>query len=217
MTPKSENVKTARPYHAPRRAEQAARTRRSILDAARDLFTAHGYAATSIAEVAQHAGVAIDTIYATVGRKPDLMRELVESAISGTDHPVPAEERDYVQRTIAAPTARQKFATYAEGVVAIHQRLAPTFLALRNAAATDPDCADLWKQISERRATNMQRLAADLRGTREIRADLTDEQVADIIWTMNAAEYFDLLRQRGWTPERIGPWLADAWARLLLT
>ena len=34
---------------------------------------------------------------------------------------------------------------------------------------------------------------------------------------MNAAEYFDLLAQRGWTPERIGEWLADAWTRLLLT
>jgi AcrR family transcriptional regulator len=217
VTPKSENVKTTRPYHAPRRAEQAARTRRSILDAGRDLFTLQGYAATSIAEIAQHAGVAIDTIYATVGRKPDLMRELVESAISGTDYPVPAEERDYVQRTIAAATAREKFATYAEGIIAIHRRLAPTFLALRDAAVSDPDCASLRKQISERRATNMRRFAADLRSTGEIRADLTDDQVADIIWTMNAAEYFDLLHQRGWTPERIRSWLADAWARLLLT
>jgi AcrR family transcriptional regulator len=217
VTPKSENVKATRPYHAPRRAEQAARTRRSILTAARELFTLHGYAATSVAEIAQHAGVATDTIYATIGRKPDLMRELVESAISGTDNPVPAEERDYVQRTIAAATAREKFATYADGIVAIHQRLAPTFLALQAAAASDPDCAALWKQISERRATNMRRFAADLRCTGEIRADLTDDQVADIIWTMNAAEYFDLLHQRGWTPEHVRRWLADAWARLLLT
>jgi AcrR family transcriptional regulator len=217
VTPKSKNVKGTRPYHAPRRAEQAARTRRSILDAARELFTVHGYAATSIAEIAQHAGVAIDTIYATIGRKPDVMRELVESAISGTDYPVPAEERDYVRRTIAAATAREKFVTYAEGVVAIHQRLAPTFLALHDAAASDPDCAALRKQISERRATNMRRFAADLRSTGEIRADLTDDQVADIIWTMNAAEYFGLLHQRGWTPERIGAWLSDAWTRLLLT
>lgn len=217
VTPKSENVKSTRAYHAPRRAEQAARTRRSILDAARELFALHGYGATSIAEIAQQAGVAIDTIYATVGRKPDLMRELVESAISGTDYPVPAEERDYVQRTIAAPTAREKFATYAEGIVAIHQRLAPTFRSLHDAAVSDSDCARLWKQISERRATNMRRFAADLRSTGEIRADLTDDQVADIIWTMNAAEYFSLLHQRGWSPERIGPWLADAWARLLLT
>jgi len=216
VTPTPHHVKTTRQYNAPRRAEQAARTRRAILDAARELFVSQGYSASTIAEIAARAEVAVDTIYATIGRKPALMRELVESAISGTDHPVPAEERDYVQRTIQAPTAREKFAAYADGLVAIHRRLAPIFLSLRDAAAHDPDCAALWKEISERRAANMVRFAGDLRATGEIRADLADDEVADVIWSMNAAEYFDLLRRRGWTPERIGHWLADAWARLLL-
>jgi AcrR family transcriptional regulator len=217
VTPKSEKVKTPRKYDAPRRAEQAARTHAAILTAAGDLFATRGYTATTIAAIAQQAGVAVDTIYATIGRKPALMRQLVESAISGTDHPLPAEERDYVQRTIAAPTARQKLAVYAEGLVAVQARLAPTFLALRNAAANDADCAALWVEISQRRAGNMLRFAANLRSTGEIRADLTDQDVADIIWTMNAAEYFDLLHQRGWTTEQIRTWLSDAWTRLLLT
>jgi AcrR family transcriptional regulator len=216
VTPRPRPVKTTRQYNAPRRAEQAARTRRAILDAARELFVAHGYTASTIAEIAAQAHVAIDTIYATIGRKPTLMRELVEAAISGTDRAVPAEERDYVQRTVQATTALEKFAAYADGIATIHRRLAPIFLSLRDGAAHDPDCAALWKEISERRATNMLRFAGDLRATGEIRADLTDRQVADIIWTMNAAEYFDLLTQRGWTPEHIGAWLADAWARLLL-
>ena len=216
VTPLPRQVKTTRPYHAPRRAEQAARTRRAILDAARDLFVANGYTATTIAEIAARADVAVDTIYATIGRKPALMRELVEAAISGTDHPVPAEEREYVQRTIEATSAREKFAAYADGIVAIHRRLAPIFLSLRDAAAQDRDCAALWQEITERRAANMLRFTTDLRATGELRADLTDRQVADVIWTMNAAEYFDLLTQRGWTPAGIGRWLADAWARLLL-
>jgi len=217
VTPKSEKVNSPRKYDAPRRAEQAARTRRVILAAAQDLFATRGYTATTIAAIAQQAGVAVDTIYATIGRKPALMRVLVESAISGTDHPLPAQERGYVQRTIAAPTARQKFAVYAEGLVAVQARLAATFVALRNAAANDPECAALWAEISQRRAGNMLRFAADLRSTGDIRPDLTDQDVADIIWTMNAAEYFDLLHQRGWTSERIRTWLCDAWTRLLLT
>ncbi len=217
MKPKSEKVNTPRKYDAPRRAEQAARTRRVILAAARDLFATRGYTATTIAAIAQQAGVAVDTIYATIGRKPALMREVVESAISGTDHPLPAQERGYVQRTIAAPTAGQKFAVYAEGLVAVQARLAATFVAVRNAAANDPECAALWAEISQRRAGNMLRFAADLRSTGEIRPDLTDQDVADIIWSMNAAEYFDLLHQRGWTSERIRTWLCDAWTRLLLT
>jgi AcrR family transcriptional regulator len=217
VTPKPEKVKAPRKYDASRRAEQAAHTRHAILAAAGDLFTTRGYTATKIADIAHQAGVAVDTIYATIGRKPALMRQLVESAISGTDHPIPAEERDYVQRTAAAPTAREKFAVYADGLVAIHARLAPTFVALRKAAANDTECAALWGEISERRASNMLRFAADLRSTGEIRADLSDQDVADIIWSMNAAEYFDLLHQRDWTTPQIRNWLADAWARLLLT
>ena len=69
-----------RRYHSPRRAEQAAITRRAILDAARTLFVGNGYAATTVADIASHARVSLDTVYATVGRKPALLRELVETA-----------------------------------------------------------------------------------------------------------------------------------------
>jgi AcrR family transcriptional regulator len=218
----SEDVKAQpagkRSYHSPRRVEQAAATRRAVLTAARELFISQGYTATTIADIATSARVAADTIYATVGRKPALLRELVETAISGTGQAVPADERDYVIRIAAATTAADKIIIYAHAITAIQQRMAPVFLALRDAAATDPDCAGLWAEIAQRRATNMRRFAADLRSTGELRDDLTDDQVADIIWSMNAAEYWDLLvREREWTPTQFANWLTDAWTRLLLS
>jgi AcrR family transcriptional regulator len=221
VRPMSKDVKaqqdSKRSYHSPRRVEQAAATRRAVLTAARELFIRQGYTATTIAEIATSAGVAPDTIYATVGRKPALLRELVETAISGTAQAVPADERDYVIRIGAATTAQDKITIYAHAITAIQQRMAPVFLALRDAAATDPDCGALWAEIALRRATNMRRFAADLRSTGELRDDLTDDQVADIIWSMNAAEYWDLLvRERGWLPAQFAEWLIDAWTRLLL-
>src|SRR6185503_15617068 len=95
-----------RRYHSPRRAEQAVATRRAVLEAARELFIADGYAATTVAGVARRARVAVDTVYATVGRKPELLREVLETAISGTDQAVPAEQRDYVARVRDAKGAR---------------------------------------------------------------------------------------------------------------
>ena len=69
----------------------------------------------------------------------------------------------------------------------------------------------------QRRANNMLRLAADLHATGELRSDLSNEQVADIIWSMNAAEYWVLLvRERSWTADQFAAWLTDAWTRLLL-
>lgn len=213
----AEDVKSPRRYHSPRRAEQAAVTRRAVLAAAREVFVERGYGSATVAEIATRAGVALDTVYASVGRKPALLRELVETALSGGDVAVPAHQRDYVAHVRAAAGAAEKLAIYARAVAAINQRLAAVFLVLRDAAVTDRDCAALWAEISGRRARNMRDLAADLRGTGQLRADLDDGQVADVVWSMNSAEYWDLLvGQRGWSSALVADWLADAWTRLLL-
>jgi AcrR family transcriptional regulator len=206
-----------RGYRSRRRLEQGAATRRAVLEQARRLFVERGYASTTVAEIAAAAGVAVDTVYATVGRKPVLLRELVETSISGEDVAVPAGQRDYVRAVRAAPSAEEKLAIYAEAVTAIQQRLAPIFLALRQAAASDASCAELWAEISRRRAHNMRELAGDLRRTGRLRADLSDGQVADVVWSMNSAEYWVLLvGERGWAPEQFRGWLLDAWSRVLL-
>lgn len=73
-------------------------------------------------------------------------------------------------------------------------------------------------ELADRRAGNLRLFAADLRATGELRTDLTDDEVAEIVWSMTAAEYYLLLvRRRGWTPQRFGEHLRDAWTRLLLT
>ncbi|MBW0115466.1 TetR/AcrR family transcriptional regulator [Pseudonocardia abyssalis] len=212
-----DDVKGRRGYRAPRRAEQAAGTRRAVLDAARELFLAHGYAATTVAQIAERAGVNVDTLYASVGRKPELLREVVETAISGSDRALPAEQRDYVRRIREATGAQMKIEIYAAAVAEMGPRTAPIFTALRDAAGRDPQCARLRTEVTRRRAGNMLLFAADLRATGELRADLTDDEVADIVWSTNSAEYYVLLvHERGWTPERFGAHLADLWCRMLL-
>jgi AcrR family transcriptional regulator len=216
MTGRSKPAK-ARTYHSPRRAEQAAATRTAILSSARELFVSQGYAATTVADIARHAQVAVDTVYATVGRKPAVLRLVLETAISGTDEAVPAPQRDYVARVRAATSARDKISAYVDGLVKAQARLAPVFVALRDAGATDPDSAAQWQQIAQRRARNMLQFAADLRSTGELREDLTDRDVADIIWSMNSSEYWLLLvGERGWTHRRFASYLVDAWTRVLL-
>jgi AcrR family transcriptional regulator len=212
----TEPVKS-RPYHAPRRRESAAQTRRAILDAATRLFAEHGYSAVTMATIATEAGVATDTVYAAIGPKPVLFRLLIERAISGEDEPVTAEERDYVRAIHAEPDARQKLAIYARAIRRIQARLAPLFLALQAAASSELELAALWAEIGERRATNMRRLAAELADTGALRRDISVDEAADVIWSMNAAEFYVLLvQQRGWAPERYEQWLSDAWQRLLL-
>lgn len=176
-----------------------------------------GYARTTVADIARHAQVAVDTVYATIGPKPAVLRQVFETALSGTDEVVPADERDYVARVRAAPTARSKITEYVTGLVAIQARLAPVFLALRDAGSTDPDSAAAWRDIASRRAENMLRFAEDLRSTGELRDDLTDRQVADIIWSMNGPDYWVLLvDERRWSHDQFAAYLIDAWSRVLL-
>lgn len=212
----SDPVKPRR-YRSSVREEQARRTRQAILAAAGNLFGEQGYAATTIAQIAAAAGVAVDTVYASVGAKPVLMRLLMETAISGTDQAVPAEQRDYVRQVRAAATAQDKIRIYAAAVTEINARLAPLHLVLRGAAATAPELAAIRDEISARRAANMRLFAQDLAATGQLRPGLDPDEVADVVWSMNSAEYFTLLvRERGWDQDRFAAWLADAWCRLFL-
>lgn len=208
-------VKT-RSYSSPRRREQAVATRLSVLAAARDLLQDKGYAATTVADVARLAGVSVDTVYASVGRKPELVLAVIDMVLGGTDEPVPADQRDYVQAVRAEPTALGKIEVYAAAVARLVPRTATLQEALRKAGETDADCAATWRRLVTRRAANMRLFAAELRSTGELRDDLTDDEVADVVWSTNAAEYWLLLDQRGWTPARYEALLVDLWRRTLL-
>jgi AcrR family transcriptional regulator len=210
-----EPVKTRR-YASPLREQQAERTRRAVLRAARTLFTTRGYADTSVAEVARRAKVSVDTVYASVGRKPQLLLAVHDMLLGGADEPVPAEERDYVRAIRAAGTAEEKIAVYARALGELLPRTAPLMEALREAARTDAGCAAVWRQVTERRAANMLLFAGDLRRTGRLRQDLTDREVADVVWSTNATEFYALLAARGWDGPRFGALLEDLWTRLLL-
>ena len=209
-------VKRPRYDNTGRRA-QSGQTRQRIIEAAGQLIVSRGYRATTIAEIAATAGVHVDTVYQLVGRKPLILRELIEQAVSGTDHPVAAEERDYVQAIRAETDPAAKLAIYARAVRDTQARMAPLFLALRDASATEPDAAQVWREISGRRAANMRELARDLAHAGGLRAGLSIDEAADTIWATNSSELYVLLTaERGWSPDRYQHWLADTWRRLLL-
>jgi AcrR family transcriptional regulator len=67
-----------RQYQSPVRDEGARQTRQAILAAARELFVAQGYAATSLAEIAGAADVARPTVFAAFGSKPAILRQLLD-------------------------------------------------------------------------------------------------------------------------------------------
>ena len=206
-----------RKYDSRSRVEAAKATRETIIDAARRLFLERGYAAATMPAIAEAAGTALDTVYASVGKKPALFRLLIEMAISGSDVPVRAEERDYVRAIRAEREAARKLQLYAAALCVIQPRLAPLIRVLQGAASLDPELDALWHSISRRRAQNMRLLASELAATGRLRSDVSESKAADIIWSMNSPEFYLLLvEQRCWSVEEYGAWLGEAWIRLLL-
>jgi len=213
----NEVVKRRRQYDATSRQTRSAATRQRIIDAARDLILEGGYRATTIAAIAARAEVNSDSVYALVGRKPVVLRELIEQALSGTDHAVAGEDRAHIRAMREENDPAKKLAIYARGTCQVHQRLAPLFLALRDASSTEPEAQQVWQEISERRATNMRRLVKDLRDSGGLRRGLSIEESADIVWATNSPELYVLLvGERGWPVKRFEKWLAESWCRLLL-
>ena len=206
-----------RAYESQARRDAANATRKRILNAAQRIFLKNGYAATTMAQIAQDAECNIDTVYATVGKKPALFRLLIEMAISGTDGAVSAEEREYVQAIRQEADAARKLQIYATALGSIQPRLAPLFQVLRSAAELDAALKKVWCEMSQRRTKNMRFLTADLAATGSLRPGLSVEKAADIIWSMNSPEFYLLLtEERGWPPEELAVWLGEAWIRLLL-
>ena len=209
----SDSVKTRR-YHSPTRRRQAAATRTAVLNAAQALFTTRGYDQTSVTEIARRAKVSVDTVYASVGRKPQLLLAVHDMILGSSDEPVPAKERDYVRRIRHATTAEAKIRIYVGALADVLPHTAPLDLALRD--ARDPQCRELRASISQRRRANMRLFVAELRTTGRLRPDLTDEHAADLVWSMNSPEYFQLLADAGYTPHQYANHLADTWTRTLL-
>lgn len=207
-----------RSYDGTRRSAQSGATRDRIIDAAEELFLERGYVKTAVRVIADRAEVHVDTIYALVGRKPDLARVLVERALSGSHEVVPAAERDYVATIRTEPDPRRKVEIYAQATVDMLTRLAPLFLVLREAAHVDESARELWQFFSDRRASNMREFVVDLGGSSSgLRGAYDLRLAADMVWATNSPKLFLLLTgQRGWSPSEYQAWLADTWTRLLL-
>jgi len=76
---------TQRSYHSPQRDESARATRARIVTAAHSLFLEHGFASTSVADIAAASGVARPTVLTVFGTKARLLRTVVDVAMAGND------------------------------------------------------------------------------------------------------------------------------------
>jgi AcrR family transcriptional regulator len=206
-----------RAYHSPARAEAADRTRRAVVAAARTLFTERGYAATSLRDIAEIAGVARPTVAAAFGSKPALLRQVLDEALAGDDAPVPVAQRPWFAPVWQAAEPGGVLDAYAGVCTLIAARAARLFEVVRRAAGDSAECAELWTSLTANRRLGAAMVARRARETGPLRPGLDVERAIDALWVLNDPAHYDaLVLHRGWPEPDFRSWLAAQMRAALL-
>jgi AcrR family transcriptional regulator len=207
----------SRKYDSSRRQAQARQTRLQIAEAARILFFDRGYAGTTIEAIAEKAGVAPETIYATFKNKRNILSFLFDISIGGDDEDIRLLDRPDPQAVLRETDSHRLLTLFARDITKILHRAAPVFEILRIAGKTEPEIAELVQRLLRERLVNMTMVAKQILANGPLREGLTRARAAETLWSMTGPELYLLLtRDRGWTDEEYTQWLTDTLIRLLL-
>lgn len=206
-----------RPYTSTVRAEGARLTRAAIVSAAARLFVERGYEGTSLADVAQAAGVARPTVVAAFGSKPALLSRVLDESLAGDDEPVPISERTWFRPVWDAPTARGVLAAYARVCVIIGARAGGVVEVVRRASDSAPEVAQLWTSWLQGRRAGAAMVVERQPVRAALRPGLTVQTAGDVLWTLNDPDrYVCLVEQQSWDEVTYETWLAETMCLLLL-
>src|ERR1700674_2084763 len=106
-----------RRYDASGRQERARARRRARALQAMELFEHDGFQPTTIAAVAERAGVSAESVYKAFGTKAAVAKAVLDFVIAGDDQPVPIAQRPEIQVVIEEPDMRRKIELYVRGFV----------------------------------------------------------------------------------------------------
>lgn len=194
----------ARRYRSCLRAEQASLTRHRILEAAASLFLARGYSATTVTAVAEEAGVAPETIYASLGGKRGLLEGVIENAIT----PGGTLPEEAVAVFAALPTARERLRAYVGFCCGVLARTSAFHVILRGASDGEDFAVALRARLLEQRLARQTEHLRLLVGD-TLRPGLTAERAGESFWALASPEMHHLLTSDlAWTPGAHEEWLA---------
>jgi AcrR family transcriptional regulator len=195
----------------PLRAQHAAVTRRAILQAARELFAEQGFANTTVKGLAERAGVAVQTIYATFGSKAGVVMGLVD--LLDEEAGVEVIHAD-IQRAVDPLETLRLTARIGRQV---RERCGDIVNMARQGASTDERLASVLREGIRRRHAGLATITQTLHSQKALRDGLAPQTAADIAAALLSDEICDVLvDQRHWSYDRYERWLADTLAQQLL-
>ena len=208
-----------RAYDTRRRQAQARETQRHIAEAARELFIERGWVATSIRDVADRAGVSVQTIYnAFEGGKSAIFQWVVDIVVVGEGERMAMAERPEFQAMLETDDPAELLGIAVRMTVALFRRMEPLMPTIRAAVFADPAVAEDWRaSYGQKRYDNMTAGMARLAELRALRPSVDVSRATDITWTLLSVESYEaLVVARGWTPDEFAAWALDTLRATLL-
>lgn len=197
----------------PTRRERARATRLRVMRAAYTLFCEGGYAGTTMADVAEAAGVAVQTVYFTFHTKHELLGSAYELAVLGEADPLPPERQAWHLAAAAEPDVTRALRLLVAGVGEIVARAAPLDTVVRAAGSRDPEALAVWTHHEDLREAGYRGMVEMLRAKAPLRDGLTVDRATDLLlFHLGPHAYVGLVMDRGWSH---GEWLDWTAAALL--
>jgi AcrR family transcriptional regulator len=195
-------------YRSEARAESARETRAEILRAAGELFAAQGYTRSTVAEIARRAGVAVNTVYTSVGGKPALIDALAQQ---GVDDEVITVSMAAI---LAQRDPREVVRLTAEGTCEVTRRQWTFLRVVMKNAASDPAVAAAADFAARTYRQRLRTVADHLDGFGAARAEAATTE--HILWFYFGQASWETLRELGWEWEEAASWLFEQAAYALL-
>jgi TetR/AcrR family transcriptional regulator, regulator of autoinduction and epiphytic fitness len=211
------NMSSKRTYDSSRRKEQARQTRLQIVEAARKLFIVRGYSGATMESIAQEAGVAVETVYASFGNKRAILSNLIGISLVGDDEPIPLLQRHGRLAVLREKDQHRQIQLFAEDMAEIMKRVAPLFEVMRAAGKTEPEIAEMLQRMLNERVEGMKVFINALLANGRLQDGLALDVAAETVWAITSAEVYTLLVMvRGWTAGKYKQWLVDMLTKVIL-
>ncbi len=205
-----------RPYDNSRRQAQVRATRLRIIEAAKALFIAHGYPATTLEAIADAADTSLPTLYRLFPSKRALLKAVLDVSFGGDDQPVAFADRPEVQGARAEPDPQALIRAFARIGRDFMERSSAILRVLATAGQVDPDAAQLLEEIRRQRHAGQSRIVAALSARHALDPDLQSSEAADIAYAVLSPEVHRILTvERGWTAGKYEQWLVRSLGALL--
>ncbi|MGI5131625.1 TetR/AcrR family transcriptional regulator [Pseudonocardia sp. CA-107938] len=187
------------------RREKSAQTRTRILDAAYALWCEHGYRATTMQDIADRAGVAVQTTYFSFRTKDSLLQAVHDRTVLGEDGQ-PPEHQPWYTAAIAAPAIDDAVATLVTGAAGILARVAP-MLPVFESVSADPAGA-VFRRGEQLRRDSFGKLVTLLERTAPLRPGLSYAHAVDLLFVLLGPPlYRSLVIESGWAEHEWAAWV----------